>query len=209
MANSTTGGISPGSPVKEDAERARAGVEREIGSAAESLSEARRLAEERASSVVGDATQQARSYADGQKEAAAKGLQDFAEAVRRAGDELGQRDQTLAARFVREAAGGLESLSRTVSSRNLDDMLDSVRDFGRSNPTAFIAGSVLAGIAIGRFARSSNERDHRRTEHYPAGSNRGPRGPASQPMSRPAAGASARTGPLAGGTPPSSQGQGS
>lgn len=178
MADPTTGrnagGPPPNSQLRKDAERAQADVEREIGSAKESLSEARRLAEERARSFVGDATRQARTYADSQKEAAAQSLQDFAEAVRRASDELGKRDQTLAARFVQEAAGGLESLSRSVSSRNVDSVIDTVRDFGRSNPTAFIAGSVLAGIAIGRFARASHERDYQRHEHHRGGSNRGP-----------------------------------
>jgi hypothetical protein len=32
-----------------------------------------------------------------------------------------------------------------------------VRDFGRRNPTAFIAGSVLVGVALGRFLKSSSE----------------------------------------------------
>lgn len=206
MADPTTGGnaggSSPEARVREDAERARAQVDREVGSAQESLSEARRLAEERARSFVGDATQQARSYADSQKEAAAQSLQDFAEAVRRASDELGKRDQTLAARFVQEAAGSLESMSRSVGSRNVDSMLDAVRDFGRSNPTAFIAGSVLAGIAIGRFARSSDDRDYQRYGHYFAGSNPGAGGrqgtAAPRPTSRPGAGASATTGSAAG-----------
>jgi hypothetical protein len=180
MTDSTTGGNAggrlPESRVKEDAEKARAEVEREIGSAAESLSQAGRMAQERTRSALGDAAQQARSYADSQKDAAAQSLKDFAEAVRRASDELGERDQTLAARFVQEAAGGLESLSRSVGSGSIEGMLDSVRDFGRSNPTAFIAGSVLAGIAIGRFALASNDRDTERYEHSFAGSSPGPGG---------------------------------
>lgn len=192
MTDPTTGGSaggrSPESQASEDAGRARAQVDRELGAAKESLSDARRLAEERARSLVGDATQQARSYADSQKEAAAQSLRDFAEAVRRASDELGNRDQTLAARFVQEAAGGLETLSRSVSSRNIDSVIDSVRDFGRSNPTAFIAGSVLAGIAIGRFARASSERDHQR-------SGRGSGGHGQYRPSPPAAGSRSRAAP--------------
>jgi F0F1-type ATP synthase membrane subunit b/b' len=193
MTNPDTGrpGGEAASRVEEDAAKARAALEREATSAREKLSEARRMAEEQARSIVDDAAHQARSYADTQKEMAARSLKDFADAVRNASDELGQRDQSLAARFVREAAGGLESLSQSVNSRSFDGMLDTVRDFARSNPTAFVAGSVLAGVAIGRFARASNEREHRRYQHDFAGSSH------SGGHSQPRPGAASRAGPAA------------
>jgi hypothetical protein len=168
MTNPDTGPATGGGAQSEfgaDAAKARTELEREAASARESLAEARRMAEERARSLVGDSAEQARSYAEGQKETAAQSLKDFADAVRRASDELGRRDQTVAARFVQEAAGGLETLAQSVTSRSVDGMLDMVRDFARTNPTAFVAGSVLAGVAIGRFARASHERDQRRYEH--------------------------------------------
>jgi hypothetical protein len=39
-------------------------------------------------------------------------------------------------------------------------MIDSVRRFGRNNPAAFIGGAVLAGLALGRFARASGRHDY-------------------------------------------------
>jgi hypothetical protein len=40
-------------------------------------------------------------------------------------------------------------------------MVDSVHRFARHNPGVFILGSVLAGVALGRFAKASSERvDH-------------------------------------------------
>ena len=89
------------------------------------------------------------------KAAAADALATFADAVRKAGEELGQSDQTMVAGLVAQAAEGLESLSRTVSQKQPQDLLVAVRDFGRANPAAFMAGAVLAGVALGRFARSS------------------------------------------------------
>ncbi|CAN5202176.1 hypothetical protein BH10PSE3_BH10PSE3_01470 [soil metagenome] len=41
-----------------------------------------------------------------------------------------------------------------------DEMLCAVRDFGRANPAALIAASVLAGIALGRLARASGDHVH-------------------------------------------------
>lgn len=94
-------------------------------------------------------------------QAATKTLGDFANAVRRAGDELDQHDQSPASRLVRQAADGLESLSRNLEGKDPGDLLNAVRDFGRKNPAAFIGGAVLVGLAIGRFARA--------TEAAPAG----------------------------------------
>jgi len=89
------------------------------------------------------------------KETATETLGAFANAIRHAGDELAQQDQSLAGRVVKQAADGLEHLSRTVSEKRPEELLDAVRELGRRNPAAFIAGSVLLGVALGRFARSS------------------------------------------------------
>lgn len=91
------------------------------------------------------------------KQTATKAMGDFANAIRKAGDELSQSDQSMAAKMVRQAADGLESFSRSVTDKRPEELLDAVRDFGRENPAAFIAGSVLLGLAIGRFARSSQQ----------------------------------------------------
>lgn len=88
-------------------------------------------------------------------QAGAKTLGDFANAVRRAGDDLEQHDQSPASRLVRQAADGLESLSRSLADKEPGDLLNAVRDFGRKNPAAFIGGAVLVGLALGRFARAS------------------------------------------------------
>src|SRR5262245_33009788 len=50
-------------------------------------------------------------------QAGAKTLGDFANAVRRAGDELAGADQSPASRLVQQAADGLESLSRNLADK--------------------------------------------------------------------------------------------
>ena len=97
----------------------------------------------------------AKEQIDDKKEVATKTLGDFANAIRHAGDELAQHDQSAVGRVVKQAADSLEHLSRSVSEKRPEELLDAVREFGRNNPTAFIAGSVLLGVALGRFARSS------------------------------------------------------
>jgi len=119
-----------------------------IGQAGETL-------KHEAQSFANAAQNRARAEAQRGTQAATKTLGDFANAVRRAGDELEQHDQSPASRLVRQAADGLESLSRNLADKEPGDLLNAVRDFGRKNPAAFIGGAVLVGLALGRFARAS------------------------------------------------------
>ena len=90
-----------------------------------------------------------------QKKAASKSIDSFAQAIRRASDELKDQDQTAAAQLIQQAAGSLESLSRTLSNQSLGDMISTVRDFGRRNPVALAGGAALLGLALGRVARTA------------------------------------------------------
>jgi hypothetical protein len=82
-------------------------------------------------------------------------IEDFAGAVRRAGDELAQHDRSMASQMVRHAADGLERFAHSVSDKRPSELLDAVRQFGRTNPAAFAAGAALVGLTLGRFVRSS------------------------------------------------------
>lgn len=137
--------------LRDSAEAVRSQAERQGAAGLDSLKEgARSLGEE--------AKERASRYVEGGKETVTGSLDTFAQAIRRASDELNESDQTMAAQLVRQAAGGLESLSRSIGGASIQDMVDSVRSFGRSNPVAFVGVSVLAGLALGRFARASAQR---------------------------------------------------
>lgn len=82
-------------------------------------------------------------------------ISEFADAIRTAGDQLTERNQTMAAQVVRHAADSLEGVTRSLEGKRPADLLYAVRDFGRRNPVAFIGGTVLVGLAVGRFMRSS------------------------------------------------------
>lgn len=109
-----------------------------------------------AQSFADAAQQRAREEAQKHTQTATRTLGDFANAIRRAGEELGQSDQSPAARLVRQAADGLEGFSRNLADKQPEDLLNDVRDFGRRNPAAFIGGAVLVGVALGRFLRASD-----------------------------------------------------
>lgn len=129
---------------------------RSTSSAKEMAASAAHTVKQEAASFADEAREKVVDKLEEQKQSATHTLGDFANAIRKAGDELDQSDQSMATRVVRQAADGLEGLARSVTDKRPEELLDAVRDFGRRNPTAFIAGSVLAGIAIGRFLKSSS-----------------------------------------------------
>lgn len=97
--------------------------------------------------------------ADRRKDDAADSLHVFADTIRSAADDLSRKDQSAAARVIREAARGLESLSRTIHERSAADASRSIADFGRRHPVALMAGGLLGGLAVGRFLKASSD-DH-------------------------------------------------
>jgi hypothetical protein len=131
------------------------GAQSRSAQAKELIGQAGQTLKAEAQSFATAAQDRARAEAQRGTQAATKTLGDFAIAVRRAGDELEQNDQSPASRLVRQAADGLESLSRNLADKEPGDLLNAVRDFGRKNPAAFIGGAVLVGLALGRFARAS------------------------------------------------------
>ncbi|HWF01728.1 MAG TPA: hypothetical protein VG248_18160 [Caulobacteraceae bacterium] len=105
--------------------------------------------------LASQAQHKAQEAIEEHKQTATDTLSDFASAIRKAGDDLAQNDQSMAGRVVRQAADSVEQLSRSLSQKKPSELLDAARDFGRRNPLAFAGGAVLLGIALGRFIRSS------------------------------------------------------
>ncbi|MDZ4370612.1 MAG: hypothetical protein U1C74_04230 [Phenylobacterium sp.] len=131
--------------------------------ARELLGEAGSTLKHEAQSFAHAAQDRVRTEAQRGTQAAGKTLGDFANAVRRAGDELSETDHSPASRLVLKAADGLETFSRSIADKEPGDLLNAVRDFGRRNPMAFIGGAVLVGLALGRFARASERQQEARS----------------------------------------------
>lgn len=147
--------IESGTATSGGGEKTKKQARRAIGEAGQTL-------KTEAKSFAGVAQDRVRVEAKKGTQAGAKTLGDFANAVRRAGDDLAEHDQSPASRLVQRAADGLETLSRNLADREPDDLLNDVREFGRRHPAAFIGGAVLIGLALGRVARASDVSDSRR-----------------------------------------------
>jgi len=144
----------------DEANAVRSAVGREAGSAREELGSAKENVKQGLSSLGETAREKAAEGVEKGKSELASGLGDFAAAIRKASNELGERDRSMAAGLVREVANGLEQATGAISGSSVQDLTRSVADFARRQPTTFLIGAALAGIALGRFARASGETVH-------------------------------------------------
>src|SRR5687768_7381584 len=83
----------------------------------EMASNAIQAVKQEAASFAADAKGKALEKVEARKETATQTLGDFANAVRKAGEDLAEHDQSVAGRVVRQAADGLEALARSVSDK--------------------------------------------------------------------------------------------
>jgi hypothetical protein len=113
---------------------------------------------DRARDMAGDARSRARAAADRQKDAVAEQVDGFASALRSAADDLTHREQRFGAGCFEQVAAGLEQMSEALRRRDLAEFVENVEDFARRQPVAFIGGTVVAGLALGRFVKSSAAR---------------------------------------------------
>jgi len=98
--------------------------------------------------------QKVEQAAEQQKQTGANQIEQVAQAVHDAADEL-QQQMPKAAEFVHAAASRIEEGAGALRDRSLGDLIGAFNDFGRKEPLAIFGGAVLAGFAISRFLKSS------------------------------------------------------
>ena len=64
---------------------------------------------------------------------------------------------SLAGQLVRQGADRADDVTGSLDGREPTDLVDEVRAFARRRPGAFLAGALLAGLAVGRFARGAKD----------------------------------------------------
>jgi hypothetical protein len=139
-------------------------IQQETQSAGEALHDARDEVARRASAYAGEAQQAVAEKAEQAQRDIGSSLSAFGGALRAASNHLADSDQSAASQFMQEAASGLERLSSSLKEKPFGQVLEDVQSFGRQNPGALLAGSVLAGLALGRFIKASPPGNHRQTQ---------------------------------------------
>jgi hypothetical protein len=109
-----------------------------------------------AKSIASQAGDRLQDEATGRKNQAADYVDRVAEAMRRAAHEF-EPDLPIAASYIRSAAAQVESASTSMRNGNLQDLVEGAQSFARSQPTAFLGLTALAGFGLVRFLKSSGQ----------------------------------------------------
>lgn len=126
-------------------------------SGASATQAAKEQAKQQAGAMWHDTRENMRSALRQRQQDAAAGVGDVAGALRSAAQELDGRQKGSAARMVERAADGLERLSGTLRSKDLESMVSEAERFARREPALFLGAAVAAGFLAVRFLRSSSE----------------------------------------------------
>jgi len=138
--------------------------------AQEQLGEVTEKAKSYATEQVSQLTDRARSFADETKGSAAQQLKGVVDVADRIAQDLRDHEQGRAvAPYADSIVNGLRQLADTVENRSVDDLLGTVRDFGRRQPAAFLTVAAIAGFAASRFLMASARRASERASEYESG----------------------------------------
>ena len=114
-----------------------------------------------AAGLAQDVKRQGEEQFESRKHTAAAQTERLAEVVDRAAEELRGQDQQSLADYAGELAGSMKNFAESIRERSLDELLRDTQQLARNNPTLFVMGSVVAGIALSRFLKASADRSDR------------------------------------------------
>jgi len=97
------------------------------------------------------------------KRSAAERVDGIAQAIERTGAHFSDNEPTLAD-MANRLASTVSNLATRLREGSIEDLVDDTRALARRNPGLFIAGGVIAGFVLARFAKASAHRAPTLTE---------------------------------------------
>jgi len=151
--------------ASESVDQAKQTANEALGQAKQVASETLGQAKQAVSESLSDVKGQMQSTFDAQKNQAAGRLGSVATALRKTSEQLNQQNEPTFASYTQSAADQIENLSTMLQNKDLNGLVNEVQDFARRQPELFIAGSLAAGLLIGRFLKSSGSRSTSHTNY--------------------------------------------
>jgi polyhydroxyalkanoate synthesis regulator phasin len=136
------------------------------GQAKEQVKDLASQAREQTSEMAHQATDQMSQIVDKQKHQAAERLGGLAGALHEAGRKLEEKDTSGFGRYAHRAADQVDRASRYLREKDLRSFARDTEVWARRHPDLFLGGSLIAGVLLARFLKSSAER---REETAPGG----------------------------------------
>ncbi|WNO55043.1 hypothetical protein [Stakelama saccharophila] len=120
---------------------------------------ARDMVKEEASKASREAAGKARSYASEGKTKATGTLRDVSRMMEEAAGSVDERFGAEYGKYARQAAGSVSDFAATLESREVDELLDDVRDFVRKSPAVAIGTAAALGFVFARILKSGFDHD--------------------------------------------------
>lgn len=155
-----------------DDTKARQNVQEMTGTVREEARRAGETVREEAKVVADQATTLGREHAEQRFEQGKGALEEQVDTIHSAVDGAAKRlreENSPLASYAGELSDQISRFSSNIESSTLDDIAVKARQVARENPGMFVLGSVVAGIAAGRFFKASSSRDHHEDDDYRAG----------------------------------------
>jgi len=108
-----------------------------------------------AGAMASDAAAAFTDAVESNKAAGADAIASVARSAKSAADNIEKQSPQLAS-LVRNTADGVERISTDIRDRSMGEIIDSISDFAKRQPTAFFGCGILAGVVLARFLGSSN-----------------------------------------------------
>lgn len=112
-------------------------------------------AQQMADDAVNAAKSEAKARAHAVKSRAAAEVAELAGSLRAAAGNA--RPGSVPAKGFARAAEELDHATRAIETAEFQETVSAARDFARRNPLVFLAGAGIAGFALGRFMRASEQ----------------------------------------------------
>jgi hypothetical protein len=122
---------------------------------------------------VRDARARAESGLEEQRGVVAERVRRFSGVLRQGSDELGA-DDALAQNLLNQASARIEQAADYIQRARADEVLDDLGSLARTRPGLFFGGAFLVGLAVGRFAKSSQRTPRHAAPEYRAEPRQGP-----------------------------------
>src|SRR3954454_11791333 len=123
---------------------------------AETATDVREQAQEKAQEVKSKASDQARTQIAQRSTEVGERVHSTADDIRTVGQQLREQGKDQPAKLADQAAGHVERVGSWLRDSDSDRLLSDVEDFGRRQPWAFALGGLALGVAAARFLKASS-----------------------------------------------------
>jgi hypothetical protein len=115
-----------------------------------------------------EARQRGQALFEGQRLAAADEIGGMVSALRKTAHELEEEHRPSTANLMGRAAESLDRVAGTLRDRDFRALFGQVENYARQHPGMFFGGSVIAGLLLARFLKSSSEGQYRTSPYAPS-----------------------------------------